>query len=252
MIHKKSQADMEMAKVLEHYESHLAEHYSWLFGGMDKKCKENKEFFINNGVKSQGNKKAVDLGCGSGFQSIPLAELGFNVTAIDLSAKLLLELNENKNDLPIETVNADLLSFDDLVNVQPSLVICMGDTLTHLETFEDVENLFNNVYEKLDHNGKFIITFRDLTFELKDLDRFIPVNSDANTIFTCFLEYEEAKVNVHDLIYKKLDEKWELNKSFYKKLRISPDLAKENLEKSGFRIQCSDIDKGFVTIIAEK
>ena len=67
----------------------------------------------------------------------------------------------------------------------------MGDTLTHLNTHQDIRQLLRRVYSALEIDGQVILTFRDLTSGLKGLDRIIPVRNDANTIFTCFLEYEK-------------------------------------------------------------
>ena len=51
----------------------------------------------------------------------------------------------------------------------------------------------------LERGGRFVITYRDLSREALELDRFIPVRSDDTTILTCFLEYEPETVKVHDL-----------------------------------------------------
>lgn len=59
----------------------------------------------------------------------------------------------------------------------------------------------------LEAGGRFVLTFRDLTFELKELDRFIPLRSGADAIFSCFLEYEAEHVKVHDLVYTRKEEK---------------------------------------------
>lgn len=81
--------------------------------------------------------------------------------------------------------------------------------------------MFKKAAASLEEGGKLILTFRDLSFGLPELDRFIPVKSDENTIFTCFLEYEPETVAVHDLVYRKVDGKWRFNKSCYRKLRLS-------------------------------
>ena len=75
-----------MATMVEHYETHLAAHYSWLLGGLDRKCRENKAFFFLHDIQPLVDGRAVDLGCGSGFQAIPLAELGFEVVEVPYEA----------------------------------------------------------------------------------------------------------------------------------------------------------------------
>jgi SAM-dependent methyltransferase len=178
--------------------------------------------------------------------------LGFSVIAIDLSKNLLAELKKNAKGLPLEIVNDDLLNFPKHCPAGIELVVCMGDTLTHLNTHQDIRHLFKMIYNALETGGRFFLTFRDLTFELKGLDRFIAVRHDAGTIFTCFLEYEKDHVKVHDIIYEQKNNQWELKKSFFKKIRIFPQWTKEILEDIGFKIKTCDIQNNVVCIIAHK
>ena len=192
----------------------------------------------------------MDLGAGCGFQSIPLAEAGFKVTAIDISHTLLTDLEKNARDLPIKTIEDNLLNFSTHRPEDTELIVSMGDTLTHMETLDEVQLLFKNIYQALEDAGLLVLTFRDLIYELKGLDRIIPVRSESNLIFTCFLEYEKEHVNVHDVIYEKTNGQWQIQKGYYRKLRIPPDWAKKCLLKIGFEVETFDIQNGMVSIIA--
>jgi len=97
-----------------------------------------------------------------------------------------------------------------------------------------------------------VLTFRDLVFELKGLERFIPVRSDSNLIFTCFLEYEKEHVKVHDVIYEKIHEQWQMRKGVYRKLRIPPDWVKDRLDRIGFDVETFDLRHGMVTVLARR
>jgi len=78
-----------MASVRDHYETVLSEHYSRMFGDFEAKVSEQHALLERLGVTaSQGTARAVDLGCGTGFQSVALARLGFQVLAIDFSQQL--------------------------------------------------------------------------------------------------------------------------------------------------------------------
>ena len=241
-----------MATVKQHYDEVLSDVYSWVYGGFENGIQRNAEFFNKQDLSPQGSGIAIDLGAGCGFQSIPLARAGYAVTAIDLDAKLLSELRRNSGDLEIITVQGDLIDFDKNLNVGVELIVCMMDTILHLESKEKVVSLFAKVFAALESRGKFIITFRDLTYELKDSDRFLPVRSDENIIFTCFLEYEPETVKVHDIVYKKSAGEWKLSKSFYPKLRLSEAWIREQLAQSGFSKIDSTIENGVITIIAYK
>lgn len=241
-----------MAAVKEHYERLLAEHYSWMSGGFSKKLPQNKKFFSFHHIRPVHSGIAVDLGAGCGFQSIPLAQAGFSVIAIDSSEKLLDELRKNAHGLSIKTVNADLVNFDKCCPGQVELVVCMGDTLTHLSTLKTIRQLLRKIFSALEKGGQLILAFRDLSAELKGLDRFISVRNDANRIFACFLEYEKHHVKVHDMIYQRTQDRWDFKKSYYKKIRIAPQWTKEVLQARGFKIETFDIQNGGVCIIASK
>jgi len=241
-----------MATVKEHYDKVLSDVYSWMFGGSEPAFQRNTEFLIKHGLSPEGSGRAIDLGSGCGFQSIPLAKAGYSVTAIDTDAKLLHELRHHCAELPIDIVEGDLINFAKTAQEPVELIVCMTDTILHLESKEKVIALFYKVFKALEPRGRFVLTFRDLTHELKELDRFLPVKSDENIIFTCFLEYEAETVRVHDIVYKKRSGEWELLKSFYRKLRLSKAWVDKALLDSGFAEIDSQVDRGFVTVIAAR
>jgi SAM-dependent methyltransferase len=241
-----------MASVKEHYDNLLASCYSWMCGGSDFILKKNRAFFQAHGIRPAHSANAVDLGAGSGFQAIPLAEAGFNVTAVDVSRGLLRELNKTAGRLPIRTIQDDLLNFAEHSPAAIELIVCLGDTLTHLKTLANVKELIHRVYGELDQEGLLILGFRDMTAELTRLDRFIPVRSDSKRIFMCFLEYEKSHVKVHDILYEKTDDHWKMKKSFFRKLRISSQWTQKCLLKVGFKVEKSDIENGLITMIARK
>lgn len=241
-----------MSTSKSHYRNVLSPVYSWMYGGHDAGLARNRSFFDAQRIRPAGSKVAIDLGAGSGFQSIPLAELGFSVVAIDLDAGLLAELRDNAGDLPVRTVEADLREFTDHCDNGVELVICMTDTILHLESIEDVILLFRDVWDTLEPSGQFILTFRDLSRALFGLDRFIPVRSDATTIFTCFLEYEDDSVKVHDLVYRWEEREWRLRKGVYRKLRLSPRWVEQELRAAGFDKICIAADNGSATIVARR
>lgn len=241
-----------MADVAGHYQNLLAGVYTWLYGGADARIADTRVFFAANGIAPRGCGNAVDLGCGSGFQSIPLAEIGFSVTALDFSETLLAELEARCAGLKITTACADLLDFARHVPERLELAVCMGDTLTHLPGFGEVERLLRDLHGRLEKGGKLVLTFRNLTQEVPRGDRFIPVRSDENRVFSCFLEYEGDFAIVHDLLYTHGAAGWELKKSFYKKLRISPAWVMLVIEGAGYRTAALHEERGLATIIAEK
>jgi uncharacterized UPF0146 family protein len=241
-----------MPTVEEHYRNVLADVYSWMYGGWDASLSRYTEFFASRNIVPRGGKRAIDLGAGCGFQAIPLARAGFEVTAIDLDPKLLAELEAHKGSEKIDIVRGDLREFRRHAPHSAELIVCMVDTLLHLPSQDDVVQLARDVGAALEPGGTFIATFRDFSVEMKELDRFIPVRSDDDTIFTCFLEFEPATVKVHDLVYRRVDSRWSFAKSFYRKLRLPTDWVVTTLKGAGFREVDTSLDRGMVVVTAHK
>jgi hypothetical protein len=236
----------------EHYDKHLGAFYSWMAGDFEVKQKEHQQFLAEHHIIPTSTKYAVDLGAGHGIQSVSLAQLGFKVKAIDFNRTLLAELEQNSKNLDIDIIEDDIRLFNKHIDTKPELIICWGDTITHLESIREIEQLLNDCCEALIQNGKLILSFRDYSTELMGNSRFIPVKNDANTILTCFLEYFPAYVKVTDLLYQKEGTGWAQKVSSYNKVRIDPAAIKNHLEQSGMKISFEGVVNRMSTIIAIK
>ena len=239
--------------VKEHYDQQLADVYSLMAGCFETGTERNRALFSQLDLDQLPRGVAIDLGAGSGFQSIPLAELGFSVLAIDFSSALLAELRERAGNLPIQTIQDDILNFSKHVDEAAQIIVCMGDTLTHLQSIDAVETLLQNAARLLAKDGRLILTFRDyVSLELHNEKRFIPVQADDSTIFTCFLEYHKNSVEVFDLLYRKENEQWKLQVSSYPKLRLDKNLVLNQLTESKLTVVQNEFVNGMIKIIAIK
>jgi SAM-dependent methyltransferase len=219
-----------MAAVGEHYERLLAPIYLWMAGGWEVALANGAADVAGLLPTAEGD-LAVDLGAGFGMHALPLADAGWQVYAIDTSALLLQTLRSQAAGRAIVTVEADLLDFRGPVPGVAALVVCLGDTLTHLADEDDVARLLAQVREGLAPGGRFVATFRDYGSAAQGESRFIPVRSDAGRIHTCFLEALPTQMVVHDLVHERQGAGWTLRVSSYRKLRLAParllELARE-------------------------
>lgn len=241
-----------MATVAEHYENHLAPVYVWMAGGLDAAVSNGEREIDASCPTPASDDIAVDLGAGFGMHAIPLARRGYSVVAVDTSPKLLDVLREHGGTLPIRVVEDDLLAFQRYLSAKAHLILCMGDTLTHLPEPQSVERLFSLVAESLHAGGSFIATFRDYTAPLVGDGRFIPVRSDSDRILTCFLEYSPDHVTVHDVLHERMGSAWRLRVSAYRKLRLSPEWVATALRARGFGVRTEPGLAGMVRVVADK
>lgn len=240
--------------VSAHYANLLARHYSWMFGlSFEEKVTEQRTI-LEPLLKDSPRGFAVDLGSGPGFQTMALSELGYRIIhAFDTSDELLGELVPHIGRLPIE-LHGDLFTLSEIVpSEMANVIVCMGDTLTHLPTLQSVRHLFRAVAATLVPGGLFILTWRDLTPQLTGSDRFIPVRADDQRIMTCFLEYTSpTTVQVYDLVYTRNPTGWTLEKSSYPKLRLSPAQVAQELAAAGLESRPSGTAGRLSLVAAQK
>lgn len=205
----------------------------------------------DTGIPLNAAGTAVDLGAGVGLHSLPLARRGYKVIAVDSCEPLLQELRSRADSLAVRTVKADLLDFRTYVATRADVILCMGDTLTHLPDAPSVEFLFSSVAAALARGGLFVATFRDYaSTPLQGDERFILVRGDENRILTCFLEYSDKIIRVHDVLHEQAGGNWQLRLSSYQKLRLAPEWVVKVLASHGFSVRCEPGLSGMVRVVA--
>jgi 2-polyprenyl-3-methyl-5-hydroxy-6-metoxy-1,4-benzoquinol methylase len=242
---------MATTSAADHYESHLGPIYSWMLGDMDAAFARSDLELESLGLPAAGT--AIDLGAGFGLHALPLARRGFSVIALDACQPLLDELRSRAGTLPIRTVNANLLAFREHIERPMDAILCMGDTLTHLPDTGSVESLFTDVAASLKDGGIFAATFRDyVSTPLQGDARFILIRGDEHRILTCFLEYADTTVAVHDVLHEREAGQWRLRVSSYPKLRLSPAYVADALSSRRLRVRRQAAQGGMVRIVARK
>jgi len=242
---------MNMTTTQLHYDEHLGPIYEWMVGGTEAARDQGTAEVTKLGAVIPDRGLAVDLGAGFGMHALPLACRGLRVLAIDSCAVLLDALRARCAELPIEIIRDKLQSFRRHLPEPAQLILCMGDTLTHLPDDQAIEDLVSDVAAALAPGGHFIVTFRDYTGERVGTDRFIAVRSDTTRIHTCFLEYADIHVVVHDILHERQNkDEWRMRVSAYPKLRIAPDWLASRLRAHGFTVRTDTGPSGMIRAVA--
>ena len=116
--------------------------------------------------------KILDLGCGSGRDSMNFIKLGYEVTAVDGSK----ELAKKASALLGKEVIAS--TFEELELKEKFHGIWACASLLHIKR-EDLKIVLNNLYNNLDDNGVFYMSFKYGEKEYVD---------DKNRYFNCFTD----------------------------------------------------------------
>lgn len=161
-----------------------------------------KESFERFGMKPS---TIVDLGCGTGNLTIPLALEGYKLTGIDLSEDMLAvaeqKAGENKSRFrggSIHWVQQDLREWDLGEQVDVALSIC--DSLNYLLEEDDIIHAFRQTFEGLKPGGLFLFDVHtpEQLFAYADSQPFFLNEDDVAYIWTSELDEERVQIE-HDL-----------------------------------------------------
>lgn len=236
--------------VKEHYDQHLGTVYAWMMGDFTERKEVFRRFLEEQHIAPAGRKTAVDLGAGHGIQSIALAESGFDVIAVDFSRELLDELEMRAQGMTIRTVDEDIRNLKKIAG-SAELVVCCGDTLSHLGSWEEINALIADAAAVLEPGGRLLLSFRDYSVPLQSTNRIIPVKSDDNRILTCILDYEDEYVWVTDLLHERTPDGWQQKASQYRKVRITTVQVLLLLHRHGLTVTFDGLACGMTTVVAQ-
>jgi len=241
-----------MKTVEEHYAGHLAPIYLWMVGGHEAVILAASAELDALHLPARAYDTVLDLGAGFGAHAITLARRGACVTAVDSSHELLETMRQLSCGLDLEIVHAELMNYLQTNKCKFHAILCMGDTLTHLRSVQEVTTLSSLVARSLQPGGTFVATFRDYTEQLHGEQRFIPVRADGSRILTCFLEFSKLGVLVHDIVHERMDDGWQTRVSAYRKLRLNPGSLADELNAAGLQTRIEAGLRGMVRLIAVK
>ena len=116
--------------------------------------------------------KILDLGCGSGRDSMNFIKLGYEVTSVDGSKELAKKASALLGNEVIAS------TFEELELKEKFHGIWACASLLHIKR-EDLKTVLNNLYNNLEDNGVFYMSFKYGEKEYVD---------DKNRYFNCFTD----------------------------------------------------------------
>ncbi|MCK9425655.1 MAG: class I SAM-dependent methyltransferase [Ignavibacteriaceae bacterium] len=128
--------------------------------------------FILGKVNLSGKAKVLDLGCGAGRHALLLAKMGFQVTGVDQSAKLLsVAVDEaKKNGLHAKFIKDDIRTV--FFSEKFELILNVFTSFGYFDRDEDNFALFANVEKLLSEDGIFVFDFLNAEYVKENLIPF--------------------------------------------------------------------------------
>lgn len=163
---------------------------------------EKEKGFFEDLVREYGFRQVLDAGCGTGFHAILLAKLGLEVTGIDGSSEMLKKAMENASahDAVIRFQQSSFQELSLKIQEKFDAVFCMGNSLPHLLTDEEIVESLENFFALLNEGG--ILVIQNLNYDriMRARERILNVKQSNGKIFVRFYDFSENRVRFNILM----------------------------------------------------
>lgn len=161
--------------------------------------------FLSRDVKQGDN--VLDLACGTGQYSIEIGKSGGNVTGIDLNGEMINIAEKKSSGLNTSFIEGDMTDFDRISNKKYNLIFCIGNSIVHLNSIDDIRRFIYDIYSSLEDGGAMILQTINFNRILKYNIDSLPTIKRADEGIEFIRKYEfskgEKKLNfITELIIK--------------------------------------------------
>lgn len=199
-----------------HSNNHFYDHIAGFYDTMVSfdKLVENRINFLAN--FSKGYNTALDIGCGTGADTIALSKLGLKVTGIDPSAQMVEKAKNNceKYSVKPRLAASSIIDFYHGDSESYDVIISMGNTFANI-TYSDLKEIFAIIYEVMHKGGTLVFQILNYMRVMAMKDFTINKYEDDKIII------ERKYVKSDDLIFnisvtdKTTSEREEFNTTIY-------------------------------------
>ncbi|WP_102026962.1 class I SAM-dependent DNA methyltransferase [Salirhabdus sp. Marseille-P4669] len=189
--------------------------------------------------KYNAGKSIIDLGCGTGEISIRFAQLGYDVTGVDLSTNMLAIANQKaqEQNVPIMWIHQNMIELE--TPNQYDIAVSYCDVINYLTDIEDVRRSFLNVHQTLKEDGLFLFDVHSEHYvnEFLANQTFAEVRDEVSYVWFCDQGEEESSVE-HNLTFfiKKKEEFYERYDEYHYQRTFPISVYKKLVEESGFEL----------------
>lgn len=180
-------------------------------------------------------KTAVDLACGTGSVAVLLAELGMQVTAVDMSEEMLCVAAQKAQDMDnapwFVCQRLEKLALPEKVD----LAVCALDSLNYITVPADCEKAIKRVYRALNAGGCFVFDVNTPN-KLRAMDGQVFLDEDEDVYCVWRGEFDE-KTNICTYamdLFQRAGNVWHRSFEEHQEYAYTTEQLKDYLQKAGF------------------
>lgn len=153
---------------------------------------QKRKILLSNFVDDK-IKTVADIGCGTGVDSISLAQLGLNVTAFDPSVEMINTAIDNCKNInaKIDFNNYSASEIPKIFYNKFDLVVSLGNTIANIPP-KQLEKSFAKFYKMLKDDGQVFIQILNYEKVLMNKERIVNITKKDDEYFIRFYDFGKS------------------------------------------------------------
>jgi len=160
--------------------------------------------FIQRTLDQHHVRSVLDTACGTGWHAIALAQKGYTTAGCDASRAMIERARANAAQAGVK-VRFETADFQrlDLLSGKFDAILCLGNSLPHLLSREELVAAFEQILGRLDHGGVVILHNLNYDLRLKTKPRFFSASGNADTLVWRFADYGSQFITFHTALFER-------------------------------------------------
>ncbi len=156
---------------------------------------------IKGWVEGYRFRSAVDVACGTGIHAIVLAQLGIPTVGADISEAMLEKARFHAEDRGVQVswIQTAMQQARQNIEGEHEAVFCLGNTIPHLLTPEDLDVAISNFSQLLTPGGIVVIQLLNYHRIMREQNRIVGIHRQGSTEFIRFYDFYHSNIQFNIL-----------------------------------------------------
>lgn len=185
-------------------------------------------------------RRILDVACGSGGYTVKLAQAGYDVTGMDLDAAMIRMAADKVKEQGVSAavIECNMLDIEQCFDRPFDCIFCIGNSIVHLGSQEDIGNSLRQMYSRLERGGALVLQIINYDRILKHNISHLPTLRDdtVGLEFVRRYDYEKAQgiVNFRTVLTVGTGDSREVYENSIELLPVLSGDLRRLLENAGF------------------
>ena len=201
-----------------------------------RRLKRERPFFTRI-FKEFRVRRILDTAAGTGMHAIAFHDWGYHVIGADISEKMVEKAGKNAGTRKIEFIQAGFTEPGKIGGMFDA-VTCLGNSLPHVLTDEELERSLSSMYDLLLPGGVLIIHNNNYDRILGRGERFMPLaqskEKGQDYLFLRFFDFHDDRLVFHVVTLTKRSGEWQMTEESTAQRALTCDLLTRKLREAGF------------------